>query len=160
MWGLFGWSSDQTEPGGLYRVRPRVDSWTRTLNVPYKCRALSDGLELVFLHPLDEASATDTANWSASAWNYRRSAAYGSATYSLSGKSNAKTTWQIDSAELSTDRRTVRLGIREFEPAMQVDLGWSIQDASGRALEHGAHLTIHAIPPRTKIQPTVNPASR
>ena len=143
--GLFGWSSDRTEPGGFYRIRPRADDWSRSLNVPYRVRAFSDGLELTFLHPLDPSAATDVDNWSATAWNYRRTANYGSATYALDGRRDARTPWSIQGATLTADSRTIRLRIDGFQPAMQVQVTWSIADANGRPLTHEAYLTIHGM---------------
>ncbi|NNM27415.1 MAG: hypothetical protein HKO59_15780 [Phycisphaerales bacterium] len=144
--GLFGWSSDRTEPGGFYRVRPMAASWSRSLNIPRRVRATRDGLELTFLHPLDPASATNPDGWAVTAWNYRRNASYGSPTFDLEGRRDARTTWNVANATLADDDRTVRLRLDGFEPAMQVHVTWSIDDASGRRLEHETQLTVHTLP--------------
>jgi hypothetical protein len=143
--GLFGWSSDQTQPGGFYRVRPRAENWKSTMNVPSGFRAVRDGIELTFMYPLDPATAADPASWQASAWNYLRQSSYGSAMYDLDGNIEAQTAWVVSDASVSEDGRTVRLGIDDFQPAMQVRIGWSIKDAAGRPLDHEAFLTVHAV---------------
>lgn len=143
--GLFGWSSDRTAPGGFYRIRPFTDAWAHVLNVPHRVRMMEDGIELGFLGALDAAAACDVSNWSVSAWNYQRSANYGSATYALDGTAGAKTSWTVSGVELGVDGRTVRVVIDDFEPAMQVHLTWSIADANGRPLAHEAYLTVHAV---------------
>ncbi len=143
--GLFGWSSDQTEPGGFYRIHPRAENWAHSLNVPHKFRALQVGLELTFLHPLDEPSATDPAYWSVQAWNYRRDADYGSADYDLDGRRDARTTWTITGVSLAADGRSVRLHIRDFEPAMQVHLTYTLDGVSGRSIDGEVHMTVHAV---------------
>ena len=143
--GLFGWSSNRTQPGGFYRVRPLAEEWRGTLNVPRRMRAREDGLELEFLFPLDPASAGEPERWSATAWNYVRSAEYGSATYDLEGRAGERTELAIRSVRLAAGGRTVLLEIADFQPSMQLDVTWEIADASGRRLEHGAHLTVHAL---------------
>ena len=143
--GLFGWSSDRTQPGGFYRVRPRADGWSESLNVPHRMRATDEGLELTFLFPLDPTSATDPGRWSATAWNYRRSADYGSATYALDGRRDARTPLAVREVALDAEGRTARLAIDDFGPAMQLHVTWDLVDASGRPLEHEAHLTVHAL---------------
>jgi hypothetical protein len=143
--GLFGWSSDRTAPGGFYRIRPMTSAWERTLNVPHRVRAFDDGLELTFLHPLDAATATDPLRWTATAWNYRRTENYGSPTFDLAGRRDARTAWTVASATLAADGRTVRLRIDGFEPAMQVHVTWEIVDATGASLAHEVHLTVHAV---------------
>ena len=143
--GLFGWSSDRTEPGGFYRIRPNTEQWADTLNVPHQMRAVSDGLELTFLHPLDRSTATNPDRWDAAAWNYRRTSDYGSADYSLDGRRGARTSWRVREVTLSPDERTVRLRIDDLEPAMQVHVTWSIEDANGRPLDHEAFLSIHDV---------------
>ena len=145
--GLVGWSSDQTDDGGFYRVRPNPSAWAQTLNVPIDMKTHADGLELTFLAPLDRAAATEPDRWLARAWNYQRTANYGSANYDLAGRRDAQTKWRVRAAELAPDQRTVRLRIEDFEPAMQVHIAWSINDANGRALEHEAHLTLHVTDP-------------
>ncbi|MEM7309684.1 MAG: ThuA domain-containing protein [Planctomycetota bacterium] len=142
--GLFGWSSDRTDPGGFYRVRPFPDRWSETLNVPHAMATSERGVELTFLSPLDRATATDPASWSASAWNYRRTADYGSATYDLDGRRDARTTYRVRGVELSEDGRTARLDLEGFRASMQLHVTWELRDAAGRALEHEAHLTVHA----------------
>lgn len=142
--GLFGWSSDRTDPGGFYRVRPFPERWGETLNVPHAMSTTGDGLELTFLHPLDPESAGDPANWTATAWNYRRTADYGSDTYDLDGHAGERTTYRIRAASLGSGGRTVRLNIERFQPSMQLHVTWNIRDATQRLLEHEAHLTVHA----------------
>lgn len=142
--GLFGWSSDRTEPGGFYRVRPQWNGGATSLNVPHQVRAGETGLTLTFMEPLDMESAHDIENWDATAWNYRRSADYGSATYTLDGGGQGRTQLEVTQVSVSPNPRIVHVTIADLRPCDQLDLHWSILDARGRALEHSAHLTLHA----------------
>lgn len=141
--GLFGWSSDRTDAGGFYRVRPQLGRGASSLNVPYRIRATESGLTLTFVEPLDGDSVQDLSNWEVNAWNYRRSADYGSATYGLDGKEGC-TRLEVTAAGLSPNPRILHLSIEGLVPCDQLDLGWTLRDARGHALEHRAHLTLHA----------------
>lgn len=143
--GLFGWSSDQTEPGGFHRVRPHAASWAHSLNVPTSMETTPEGLALTFMSPLDQATVTAVKNWSLEAWNYRRSSDYGSPTFDLEGNRDARSTLEVAAVELSEDGRTARLRIPDFQPAMQVQVAWRIEDERGRTLDHSAHLTVNTV---------------
>ncbi|MHC4991363.1 MAG: DUF6797 domain-containing protein, partial [Planctomycetota bacterium] len=64
MCGLFGWSSDATDPGGFYRVRATGP----TPLMPVFCRATQDGLLVRFNHPLDPAVVLEPASFAVEAW--------------------------------------------------------------------------------------------
>lgn len=145
--GLFGWSSDRTEPGGFHRIRPDAEAFAETLNVPTAMRAEEGALVLSFLAPLGADAAKDADRWGLTAWNYRRSSDYGSPTFDLEGRRDARSSLAVERVELSEDGRTVRLVVPDLEPCMQLHVEWDVEDAAGRELRHAAHLTINALRP-------------
>ena len=96
---------------------------------------------------LDADSAKDTDRWALTAWNYRRSSDYGSPTFDLDGRRDARSSLAVERVELSSDGRTARLVIPDLEPCMQLHVEWDLEDARGRELRHAAHLTINALRP-------------
>ncbi|MEM9378933.1 MAG: ThuA domain-containing protein [Planctomycetota bacterium] len=145
--GLFGWSSDRTRSGGFYRIRPRAERWAEALNVPTRMSATTEGLELTFLAPLDALTAAEPERWTVTAWNYRRSSDYGSPTFDLEGRRDARSTLAVERVEVSEGGRTALLRMPEFQPCMQLHVAWKLRDADGAPLEHAAHLTVHELVP-------------
>jgi hypothetical protein len=140
--GLFGWSSDKTAPGGFYRVRYTG----RPLHVPVKMHATRDGMTITFTEPLDEGSATNYRNWSASRWEYRRTQNYGSEDYRVSDpRRRGRDRLRIEAVELADDQRTVRLKIRDMQPAMQMELRYQLRAADGTDLSQLIHHTVHTL---------------
>lgn len=139
--GLRGWVSAAVDDGCLCRIR-----WTgRPLNVPVAVRTWSNGLSVRFAEPLEPAAAEDPDRYSLTAWNYRYSAAYGSADY-RPGDANAvgREEWSIASATLADDGRTVFLEVPDLKPVMQAALEYRIKSADGEGLRNGIYSTIHA----------------
>ncbi len=145
--GLFGWSSDRTEPGGFHRIRPDAEAFAEALDVPTAMRAEEGALVLSFLAPLGADAAQDADRWALTAWNYRRSSDYGSPTFDLDGRREARSSLAVERVELSDGGRTARLVVPDLEPCMQLHVEWDIEDAEGRELRHAAHLTINALHP-------------
>jgi hypothetical protein len=139
--GLFGWSSNQTSSGGMYRVRYHRG---RSLYLPTALRVDRNQLVLDFAAPLNEASATDPGNYSISQWNYRRTPDYGSDDYRVSNPRRlGRDRVRLQSANLSADGRTLTLGMLELKPSMQLDLRYRIQAEDGTEMDHRLHQTLH-----------------
>ena len=130
--GLFGWSSNRTEPGGFFRIRPNAETLA-TLDVPVRVRAFEDGLEMSFIGQIPSLDAKD---WTIEAWNYKQSSRYGSPDYSLEGKKGERSRFAVRSLR-RLDEHTVFVELEGFRPAMQVEVSWGS--------ERRAHLSVHAL---------------
>lgn len=139
--GLFGWSSDQTEPGGFYRIRPGEAAPF----VPLRVDARRGELEIVFSVPLRAATAEDVNNYQLSAWNYRWSEQYGSPDLRLEDGLEGRTTWPVRSAKLFDDGTRLVLKVPDLQPCMQMHLVFQLQTSKGIAFDSYLHYTIHTL---------------
>ncbi len=138
--GLFGWSSNKTQPGAFYRVRYTG----KKVYMPEELRIASDGLSLTFTDPLDPDSATDPGNYGLSRWNYKWTQRYGSPDFKLDG-TEGRDQLQASWAALSEDRRTVYLEIPDIEQAMQMQILVNIKAGDGARLRHKIQHTVHTL---------------
>lgn len=143
--GLFGWSSDQTEPGGFYRVR-RTDA---SRPMPVHVRAVSDGLVMRFNEPIVHLNGTVDGDVSIEAWNYRWSANYGSPSLTLDDGTEGRTNLEVATIHASDDGRTVWLQVPEMQPAMQMHVEYALPCADASTAESFVHLTVHAVSARS-----------
>ena len=139
--GLFGWSSDKTEPGGFYRVRKTAAA----LPYPLHLRALTDGLRITFNEPITTDVADLAAGFQLEGWNYRWSSNYGSPKLDLDEGEVGTTELEVVSATLSDDGKQVRLVIPDMKPAMQMHLKWALQFDEIGAAESFIHFTVHQL---------------
>jgi hypothetical protein len=146
--GLFGWSSDKTQPGGLYRVRRTG----KPLNVPIALHAREHSLVITFSDALDRSSATNRRNYSAGRWNYRPTAQYGSEDYRVSNRRRrGRDRVRIAGVTLAVDNKTVTLEIPDMSPAMQMEIKYRIKSADGKELRQLVHHTIHNLGPEAHV---------
>ena len=139
--GLFGWSSDKTEPGGFYRVRKTAAA----LPYPLHLRALTDGLRITFNEPITTDVEVLAAGFQLEGWNYRWSSNYGSPKLDLDEGEVGTTELEVVSATLSDDGKQVRLVIPDMKPAMQMHLKWALQFDEIGAAESFIHFTVHQL---------------
>jgi hypothetical protein len=133
--GLFGWSSDCTLEGGLYRVRRT----SKPLRLPIGVHVADGAVELTFAEPLEKASAEDLDGWGGRQWNYRWTKNYGSKNYKVSApEQQGEDPVEITKVALRGDR-TLVLSIRDLKPVMSMELTYST-------------------PTRGKIWLTINPS--
>lgn len=145
--GLSEWQSNASKNTGFDRVR-------YTGNKVYSVRGLKvlkNGVQLTFTEPLARDSATDVQNWSGKRWNYARTQNYGSPELSLAkdDKGNPKKgrdNVSIESAQLSSDGKTVTLAIADFQPVMSETIKFNLKGADGTPVAQEILHTIHAIP--------------
>ncbi len=104
-------------------------------------RSVRDGVVLTFAAPLDPASV-QPARLTARAWNYRRSAAYGSGRYTVADVPGA-TPWGITQAVLSVDRTRVFVHLAGLPKVQQLEVRHDFQLADGTAARGVAYFTIH-----------------
>ncbi len=143
--GLFGWSSNKTQPGGFYRVRYTG----QPVHLPIEYHVASNGIRLKFTEPLDAATAGDASNYAIRQWNYRWTKNYGSAHWKVSDPNQeGADTVPVQSATLLPDQRTVFLEIEDLQPVMQMQISWALRDVDGRAFEDDLYATINRLGPR------------
>jgi hypothetical protein len=141
--GLVGWSSNQAQPGGFYRVRYTG----KVLNMPVSFQARKEGLAIAFSDPLKREPAEDVENYSVEQWNYRWTANYGSDEYSVTNPNKkGHDEVEVKKAELSADGKTVLLKIDEIKPVMQVKIRMKLTGADGQSLDRVIWGTINAVP--------------
>ena len=139
--GLFGWSSDQTDPGGFYRVR-RSET---PMPIPTRVRPQVGGLLLEFNEPVSTPEAELADSFDLAGWNYLWSSNYGSPQLDLQTGEPGRTSLRITGAEKSKDGRTIRLEIPEMTPAMQMHLDWELDFEGIGERESFIHFTVHEI---------------
>ena len=133
--GMFAWgSSQQTQEGGLYRIR-KTD---RPAYLPVGLRATGTGLVLTFSDPVDPGSARDAENYAIKVWSLKRSAKYGS-------DHHDERPLDVVSADVSPDGRSVTLQIPEIAPTWCMEIRCRLVGADGEPFERVVHNTIHRL---------------
>ncbi len=132
--GLFGWASNQEQPGGLYRVRPTG----KPMHVPIGLHARSDGMAITFTEPIDPASVADVSRFAVKTWSLRRSANYGSPHV-------GEKALEVASSRLEGDGRTVLLTIPQIAPTMSMEIRYALRSRDGSPVVGSIHNTIHAL---------------
>ena len=130
--GMVGWATNCQQDGGFYRVRYTG----KPAHLPIGIHARTGELTLTFTDPLD--ANTTAASFTAKAWGLKRSANYGSPHVN-------EHPLAIESARLSTDRRSVTLAIPKLAPTNCMEIVWKLRDAAGTSFEGNLHHTIHAL---------------
>jgi len=93
------------------------------------------------------AAALNAAAFKVSAWNYKRTSAYGSKDYKPSAPEQiGRDTWAVSDVEVSQSGTAVSIKLPEMMPAHQVKVEYAIPFKSGAALKKTVHLTIHPLP--------------
>ena len=139
--GLFGWSSNKTRPGGLYRIR----ATGKPLDLAEGLSAVPTGLVIRFPRPLDKKQASDAGRYSIQRWNYRRAASYGSRDYKVSDGTQGRDRVEITGVQLSGDRRAVLLVFADMKPCMQMRVDYNIATAQGAPVTGQIEHTINVV---------------
>jgi cytochrome c2 len=134
--GFQVWGTTAKELSGLSRIR-----YTGQSRILLKdCVPTEKGVLLRFTHPIDPTAATKLSNYSIERWNYKRTAKYGSPHLKLDGQPGQD--WmQPSSAYLSTDGKSVFIGIPDMKPVMQMRVGWGLKGTDGAAAQNSAYFT-------------------
>jgi hypothetical protein len=138
--GLVGWSPDQPDAGGFYRVR-RTNGPVRH---PIGFHAAEDGIVIRFARPLSAEGAEDPASWNVESWDYRISARYGSAEYRRDHM-EGRDTHTVLSVTVSRDQKSVFLSIPDIRPVMQFHVAMTTSFQDGGALDNYLHGTLHGL---------------
>ncbi|MGE9267409.1 MAG: DUF6797 domain-containing protein [Verrucomicrobiales bacterium] len=112
------------------------------LTKPISAQSCADGVILRFASPL-KAESVKAQNVTSYAWNYKRSAHYGSGRYKMDG-SEGMNPVGVSQAVLSADRKAVFVHLPELpESLMQLEVRHAFQLESGAAAEGASYYTIH-----------------
>jgi glucose/arabinose dehydrogenase len=141
--GLFGWSSNTSDPGGLYRVRYTG----KPAHMPVGLNVKSDGLVIRFTDPLEKPAAEDVGSYAVQRWNYRWTEKYGSPQYSVEKpEKTGQDDVEVQSASLSADGKTVSLKLPDLKPVMQMKIEMNVKSADGTPVKRTLHHTINVVP--------------
>jgi putative heme-binding domain-containing protein len=143
--GLQGWNGGG-RPGLLDQGIQRLRYTAQPAAMVTAARVEADGLRLDFSFPIDPASLDQPDAFVASHWNYLWKASYGSDMYSpTTGKVGADPL-TLETAELSPDRRQLKLRYRELQPVDQLHLMMKLRAEDGTPFQEEVFWTIHRIP--------------
>jgi azurin len=136
--GMAGWVTYTPDDGCFQRVRYTGDP----VQLPVGFHVYENGVAVTFSRPLDAAVAADPQSHFAQCWNYRYSAAYGSAEFSPSHFGlRGHDVLAIRSGHVLPDGRTLFLEIPDLQPVSQLYL--RLHSSSGRG--HDLFLTVHKL---------------
>jgi mono/diheme cytochrome c family protein len=133
--GMFAWGSSRLVEGGFHRIRYLGE--TPAL-VPVGLQARRDDLTITFSDPLHPDSAR-AERALVKVWDLLRSAKYGS-------KHLNERALPVASSTLSTDGRTLVLGLPGLAPTWGMAVELRLLDASGREARRVIHNSVHALP--------------
>jgi glucose/arabinose dehydrogenase/mono/diheme cytochrome c family protein len=142
---IIGWGNTLNTLTGIERVR---HTYAPSLT-PRELIPTDRGILLRFDVVLDPAKATNPDNYSFATWHYKRAPSYGSAQYKADGKTGND--WlTASSAYLSTDGKSVFIGVPGLKPVEQLRIGWGIASAAGVEMRQNAYTTPYEF---TKFDP-------
>ena len=131
--GMFAWAGNATAPGGFHRIR----RGEKPAYVPLAIHAARGALIVTFSEPFDPASVKPDA-FALRVWSLKRSKNYGSKHYE-------EHPIDIQSAKLSTDGRSITLGIPTLAPTQCYELSAKLRSPDGTSVERSIHGTIHQL---------------
>lgn len=136
--GMTGWGSYTPDDGCFQRVRYTGDR----AQLPVAFHVHENGIAIRFSEPLDRKFAEVTTNHFAQVWNYRYSAAYGSAEFSPSHPgAPGHDPLEIAAAHVLEDGRTLFLELPDLQPVNQLHLRLRV----GSDESHDLFATVHQL---------------
>jgi hypothetical protein len=135
--GMFAWAGNQTQPGGLFRIRRTQ----RPLCVPVGLSATTRGVVLEFSEPLDPAAARDPVNYAVKAWSIRRSKEYGSPHIN-------ERSLTVRGVELAADGRSVLVDVADLAPTPCMEIKYKLRSQKQERVDGAIHHTIHRLADR------------
>lgn len=140
--GLNGWQTAAKADGCLQRVR----ATGKPLNAPVAFEAKGNTIRLTFSCDLDADAAKAAANYKAAWWNYRWSGDYGSKRWKVSDPTKeGMDDVPVRSAKLLDNKRTLELTFEALKPVMQMQVGFNVKAADGKAVVGSVLLTLHEV---------------
>ncbi|MBX7168860.1 MAG: TIM barrel protein [Pirellulales bacterium] len=136
--GMGGWGTYTIADGSFERVRYTGDA----VQLPVAFRVHQNGVRVTFSSPLEEDRAGRAELQFTQAWNYRFSAAYGSAEYAPSHPGAVgHDRWPVTAAHVLADGRSVFFEIPDLQPVNQLHLRMQVD--AGRPIDLFA--TVHVL---------------
>lgn len=140
--GLRGWQTNSAKDACFERVRYTGGAAA----LPNSFKAAKAGITLGFAAPLEAATAADTGSYDIEQWNYKWSAEYGSAEYSVENpKKKGRDTVDVKSAKLSADGKSLFLEIPNLAPVNQMSITFKLKSAAGKDVEGVLYATINRL---------------
>ena len=133
---VLGWGTTSTRLAGLGRVRYTGAATT----LPREVVAMDKGVLLRFETPLDPKRAVDPTSYVVTTWHYQRTYRYGSPVLKADGTPGVDRLTPT-SAYLSKDGRSVFIGLPGIAPVMQMNVGWTLATAEGKAFQDSTAFT-------------------
>ena len=147
--GLKGWQSNAIADGGFDRVRYTG----KTVHLPRSFKTTANGATVTYSTKLDPSFANDAQNFAVEAWNYKWTSDYGSPEVPLSAgsadpakKKSGHDTFEVKSAKLLEDGKTVFLEIPDIKPCMQIKVTSKLKGADGIDMKSDIYGTIYNLP--------------
>jgi len=109
-------------------------------------KARSGGLELNFTDPVT-VSKTDSAKWTATAWNYRWSDQYGSPHFKVTEPGVEDTDqFEITRVEPSADGRKLTVNIPRLQVCHTLKPDFAVEGEGATGVTGSVYFTIHELP--------------
>lgn len=142
--GLQGWNGG-ARPGMLGEGVQRLRYTGKEFPMVTDCQVEPDGLRISFNFSVDEKSLD--GDWLvAECWNYQRRSDYGSKMYSPSTGEPGVDPIEVQSVQLSEDRKSVHLGWKDIQPVDQLHLVLQVTDENGQSFMEEIYWTIQQVP--------------
>lgn len=140
--GMKGWQTSAPKDGSFSRVR-----YTGApVRMPLEMKTHPRGIDITFTCPLDEASARDTGNYAIEQWNYKWTAKYGSDEFKVSAPNEkGHDTVAIEYINLSADKRTVSIALKDVKPVEQMGIKMKLKAADGATISTELDYTINKV---------------
>jgi glucose/arabinose dehydrogenase/cytochrome c2 len=136
-----GWGNALNKLAGFGRMRYTG----KQVTLPTEVVPMDKGVLLGFDVALDPKKAIDRNSYSLASWHYIRTHNYGSAQYKANGEYGID--WLTpSSAYLSSDKKSVFIGVPNMSPVMQLRIGWSLATVEGNKFEANAYTTSYSMP--------------
>ncbi len=132
--GMFAWAGNQTQPGGMYRLRYTGEP----VHLPVELKARKGGVELTFTEPVDTETAVAIANYSLKTWTIKRTRSYGSKHYDEQPST-------VTAVKVSDDGKRVFITIPDLKPTWCMEIKYNLKGANGRSFNGTIHNTIHIL---------------
>ncbi len=130
--GMFAWAGNQTQPGGMYRLRYTGEA----VHLPVELKARKGSVELTFTEPIDAETAIEAANYNVKTWSLKRTRSYGSKHYDEKPMSVSK-------IQVSDDGKRVLIFMPDLKPTWCMEIKYDLKGSNGRSFSGTIHNTIH-----------------
>ena len=132
--GMFAWAGNQTNPGGLYRIRYTG----KEVYLPKSLKAKSRFIEIGFSGKLDRGAVEKLSNYSVRTWHIKRTRNYGSRHFD-------EKSLKVEKAELLDDGKTIRIYINDLKPTRCMEIKYELKSEDGTPVFGNMHNTIHEL---------------